>query len=457
MKNMNKIFWIAGILLLPTLAAAQQRTKIDGVAAVVGKNIVLDSDIDKFRLEISQSDENASGMDDCEILSHVIEQKMLAHYAELDTTLVVDERSVKPEVENKLQYFKEQLGGEKGLLKFYGFDNIDQIKEEMIKVQIENTRISQMRNKIISKVQVTPEEVRNFYKSLVKEDKLPEFPTEIQVAQIVRYVKPSEQEKQRVIDLLRQLKKEIEQGANMKLKAIRYSADPAVTKNGGLYTITRNSPFIKEFKEMAFSLDEGEVSEPFETNYGYHILKVERIHGKEIDARHILIQPEIKPSEKEAVKEKMDSIRQAILDGKISFEEAVEKFSEDKETNKNKGLLINPYTGETTFKLNGEILMQAYPAVHEHIFNLDEGQMSEVYYDENKQGEKMYKLLLLKKKTEAHTADYQQDYVKIQKLALKKKQDEAMKKWFEEKVPGTYIKIDKRFENCNFTYNFLKK
>ena len=456
MRNINKIITVL-LVLVALHVQAQKRVKVDGVAAVVGEFIILDSDIDKFRLEMSQENEDSSKLSDCEILNTVLEQKLLAHYAEIDTTLVVNEDKVKDEVKQKLSYLKQQLGGEKALLKFYGFDNEEDIEEEMVKVQKENDLIGMMQNKVLSDVQVTPEEVNNFYESLKAENKLPEFPTEIKIAQIVKHVNPSEEEVERVIKLLRKLKKEIEEGANMKLKAIRYSDDPAVTQNGGMYKITRNSPFIKEFKEMAFSLDEGEVSDPFKTDFGYHILKVEKIHGQELQVRHILIQPEIKLEEKEAVRQKLDSIKHKIEAGELSFEEAVKKYSDDKETKMNGGILMNPFTGESTFKLSGEELMQAFPAVHSHVYNLEKGQLSDVFYDETREGEKMYKLLLMKDKSEAHTADIKRDYIKIQKLALKKKKAEAMDEWMKEHVKDAFIKIDEKYRNCEFKYNYLKK
>jgi peptidyl-prolyl cis-trans isomerase SurA len=356
-----------------------------------------------------------------------------------------------------MDYFKQQTGSEEAVLKLYCFDNIEDLEEEFTRIEIESTLIGQMQNKITSKVTVTPDEVRNYFKSLKMENELPEFPTEVKLAQIELKVKPSEEEINRVTAKLNELRLQILDGANMKMKAILYSDDPGVTENGGLYTVTRNSQFIKEFKDMAFSLDEGQVSEPFESDFGYHILKVEKIRGQQLDVRHILMQPKISQAEKEVIAQKLDSIKTEISKGNLSFEEAVLKYSQDKKSNKNKGVILNPYTNESTFKLSGEQFMRAFPSLHNKVYNLKEGDMSEVFYDETREGEKMFKLVLLKEKSESHVADFQRDYVKIQALALSKKRQDAMNSWVKNNIDDTYIKIADEYKTCEFRNNYKKK
>lgn len=455
MRNINSKIAVF-ILLFFALNTFAQKIKVDGVIAVVGKHIVLQSDIDKYKMLMEQNGESIKNIKDCEVLEQVMQQKLLAHQAEVDS-LIADENSVKPTVDRKLAAFKEQMGTEEKMLALYGFDNMDELRDELIRVEIEQSLITQMQQKITGGADVTPEETRNYFNSLKLTDDLPEFPTEVKLAQIVLNVAPSKEEINSVISELSKIKKEIEDGANMKMKAILYSDDPAVTQNGGLYTITRDAQFIKEFKDVSFSLDEGQISEPFESMFGYHIVKVEKVRGQELDVRHILIQPKISELEKLAVKQKLDSIKVEIGKGTLSFEEAVKQFSQDNDTNKNKGIIINPYTNETTFKLSGEQFMRAFPNLHSRVYNLKEGEMSEVFYDEDMEGKKMYKLILLKEKIEGHTADYVKDYVKIQNLALAKKNQELIDKWINEKIMDTYIKVDDQYKNCNFKVNFDKK
>jgi len=456
MKNINlRKYLFLSLTICGISVFSQQRIKVDGVIAVIGKHIVLQSDIQKFKIELEQSGETVSGITDCEIMEQMMQQKLLAHHAEVDS-LVATPESVKSTVDRKLDYFKQQVKNVDELPKIWGFDTMEELEEELVRIEIEQSLIGQMQQKITEDVSVTPDEVRNYFNSLKESKNLPEFATEVKLSQIVLNVNPSPLEVERVINELATLKTEIEGGANMKMKAILYSDDPGVSQNGGLYTITRDAQFIKEFKDAAFSLDEGQVSEPFESIYGYHIVKVEKIRGQEIDVRHILIQPKISEMEKLLIQQKMDSIKGQIALGKLNFEEAVKLYSQDKFTNKNKGIIINPYTNETTFKISGEQFMRAFPNLHTRVFNLNQGDMSEVFYDEDMEGNKMFKLVMMKEKIESHTADFSIDYVKIQNLALAKKRQETVEKWISEKVLDTYIKIDDQYKDCNFSVNFQK-
>jgi peptidyl-prolyl cis-trans isomerase SurA len=459
---MKKKFILFGLLLCYLGINAQEKLdnkvkkiKVDGVAVVVGKNIVLDSDIDKFKKELKQRTEGKVDISDCEILEEIMMQKLLAHHAVVDSMVVAD-TEVNSEVERTISYFTQQLGSMDKVLELYGFNNEADLRSELYKIQKEQMLIRKERASITEKIDVTPEEVRTYYKNLKESNNLPEFGAEIELAQIVRTVKPSKEEVKRVVDKLNEIRKDVENGFSFRLKAIINSDDPAVSGegpgSGGLYTITRQSNFIKEFKDVAFSLDEGEISEPFESGFGWHILKVEKIKGQERDVRHILIQPKISPEELAAAKKELADIRQQILDGKITFEEAVLKYSDDKETKNNKGLILNPQTNDTHFSLT-----RMDPTLYGRISNLKQGEITAPFYDEVRGGPKMFKILLVKSKTDAHTADFQKDYEKIQQLTLEKKKEETIDKWAKEKIVDTYIKINKDFKKCNFKHNWKKE
>ncbi|MCD6542875.1 MAG: peptidylprolyl isomerase, partial [Flavobacteriaceae bacterium] len=225
-----------------------------------------------------------------------------------------------------------------------------------------------------------------------------------------------------------------------------------VTQNSGFYTIDRNSPFVKEFKEAAFSLEEGEISEPFKSDFGYHILMVDKIKGKQRDVYHILIQPKADDDANEKIKDSLAKYREDILKHKITFENAVMKYSEDKATRLSKGVLMNAESGDTHFDLT-----RMDPDLYSRVSNLKAGEISDVFYEETRQGEKMYKFLLLKTKTEAHIADLSKDYVKIQDLALQKKKTELIEKWSDDNIKDTYIKINDAYEKCKFESNWFKK
>jgi len=428
----------------------QEKVKVDGVATVVGDNIVLESEIDAFKQELIQQSGGKIEISDCEMLEQIMNRKLLAHHAVIDS-VIVSEGEIQQKVQYKTDYFTRQLGSPEKMLELYGFDKMKDLKDELYRVEKEGLLIDKMQQKLTADIDITPEEIKRYFNSLKTENNLPEIGAEIELSQIVLDVKPGEAETQRVIDRLIEIKKEVEDGGNFKMKAILYSDDPGVTQNSGFYTIDRNSPFVKEFKEAAFSLEEGEISEPFKSDFGYHILLVDKIKGKERDVYHILMQPKIDDDGKDRVRDSLIKYRDQILKLEIPFEEAVLKYTDDKDTRLNSGVLMNPVTGDTHFDLT-----RMDPELYSKVSNLKEGEISNVFYDETRQGQKMYKIILLKSKTEAHTAELAIDYVKIQDLALQKKKTETIEKWTDEQIKDTYIKINNVYLKCTFKSNWAK-
>jgi len=433
------------------LTGYSQKLKLDGVATVIGKNVVLDSEIEAFKQEYLQLSEGKGEADECEMLEKIMRRKLLAHHAVIDS-IVVSEAEISGNVQQKIQYFTMQLGSQKKVLEFYGFDSMKEMNEQLHDIEKESLEISKMEQKITADVDITPEEVKRYFNSLKEKNNLPEIGAEIELAQIVINIKPSKEEEERVVKRLNEIRQQVLNGESFKMKAILYSDDPGVSENGGLYTITRESGLVKEFKEAAFSLQEGEVSEPFKSDFGYHILTVEKIKGKQRDARHLLMQPKIDDETLNKVKDSLNKIRLKILKQEISFEDAVLKYSNDKKTRLNKGMILNPQTSDTHFELT-----RMDPELYQRVQNLKPGEFTDVFYEETRDGKKMYKFLVLKSKTEPHTADLNKDYIKIKDLALMKKKEETIEKWIDEKIKDTYIKINDKYKHCSFKSNWFKK
>lgn len=449
-NRFNKVIFFS-ILMLCLQANAQTKLKIDGVATVIGKNIVLDSEIDAFKQEMIQQSEGKMEVSDCEMLEQIMNRKLLAHHAVIDS-IVINEAEIDEQVQRKAEYFAQQLGSQEKMLELYGFETVKDLKDELYRVEKEGLLISKMQQQLTSEITITPEETKRYYNSLKDENNLPEIGAEIELAQIVLNAVPSEEETNRVINRLKEIKKEVEDGGNFKMKAILFSDDPGVTQNSGFYTIDRNSQFVKEFKEAAFSIEEGDISEPFKSDFGYHILMVEKVRGKERDVRHILMQTKIDDESLEIMKDSLAKIRTAVLKLEISFEDAVLKYSNDKDTRLNKGILMNPVSGDTHFDLT-----RMDPDLYSKVSSLKEGEISEVFFDQTREGEKMFKILMIKSKTESHTADISMDYVKIQNLALQKKKSETIDKWAKDKIKDTYIKINDSYLDCEFENNWARK
>ena len=427
-----------------------QRQKIDGVIANVGDYIVLDSDIDKAYLEISSQGGSVKDITRCQMLGKLLEDKLYAHQAVQDSVKVTD-AEIKSMMDEQLARMVQQIGSVEKVVKYYKKDTEEEFRSYFFDILKENKLTSEMQKKIVDGVEITPEEVRNFFKKLPK-DELPVFGAEMEVAQIIIDPKVSAAEKQKVIDRLNGFKKDIQEGSSFATKAVLYSQDPGSRSSGGFYKMTRKTPFVKEFKDVAFSLAEGEISAPFETEYGFHIIYLEKIKGQELELRHILLSPTVTKEALDEAKEKITLVRKRILDKEISFANAARSTSDQKETRANGGVLINPNTQDTRFELT-----KMDTALYSQVSSLKDNEISAPILDETQSGKKQYKIITVTNRINEHTADYAQDYVKIKDLALKEKQIKAIGKWFDEKIKETYIKIIGEYRDCAFTNNWLKK
>ncbi|WP_240486142.1 peptidylprolyl isomerase [Aquimarina atlantica] len=434
-----------------TVKAPFQKTKIDGVAAVIGENVILDSDIDIAYRQLMSEGTSNSDVSRCQLAGSLFESKLYAHHAVQDS-IVVRDAEVNSMVDQQLAYMTNELGTVEKVLKFYKKDNLVDFRKELFEINKSNRLSEQMRTKIIEDIEITPEEIREFFDD-IPEDERPLFSTELELAQIVIEPEIPEEEEQKVIDRLNQFREDIvENGSSFATKAVLYSQDPGSKSTGGKYTLDRKTNFAKEFKDVAFSLQEGEVSEPFKTDFGWHIVKVDKIRGEEIDVRHILLIPEVTRKTVDEAKRLIDSIRTSIVSGSIEFKEAARKFSDEKETREDGGQLLNPTTGDTRFELT-----KIDPILYDQVSKLKMNEVSLVIPDQDRQGRKKYKLITVLNRYDEHIADYANDYLKIQELALRKKQIDAIRKWQSEKIMDTYIKINGEYRNCEYSGNWLKK
>ncbi|KVV14231.1 peptidylprolyl isomerase [Flavobacterium sp. TAB 87] len=434
----------------PTETLSNQKRKIDGIIATVGDYIVLDSDIDKAFLEITVQGGSVKDITRCQMLGKLLEDKLYAHQAIQDSIIVTD-AEVKGLMDQRLDYMLQQVGTMDKIVEYYKKGSVEEFRSYFFDILKEQKLSSEMRDKIVKDVEITPEEVRNFFKKIPKEE-LPQFGAEMEVAQIVIKPKVSQAEKQKIIDKLNEYKKEVEDGASFATKAVLYSQDKGSSSNGGYYKMNRKTAFVKEFKEVAFSLQEGEISAPFETDFGYHIIKVEKIKGQEVELRHILISPSVSEEALTEAKDRIAVIRNKIVSKEISFADAARTESDEKETRANGGTLINPNTQDTRFELT-----KMDPALYGQVSNLKDDEVSQPLLDVSEREEKSYKLITVTNRINEHTADYSQDYIKIKDLALKEKQIDAIGKWFDEKIKETYIKIIGEYRDCEYVNNWLKK
>ncbi len=453
-KTMNLKFTIKLLLILLTLSNsifAQQ--KIDGVAAVVGEYVVLESDIEKTFIELKSQGVAVENFSRCNVMGKLLEDKLYAHNAVQDS-IVVSNDEVESRLNQQIDYMKSQLRGDiNKVLEYYKKDDEVTFRKELFDLIKTNLLASEMKKKIVSDVEVSPEEVYSFFKE-IPENERPTFGAELKISQIIIKPQVPQAEIDKVIDKLKQFKADvIENGASFASKAVLYSKDEGSRPTGGKYTINRKKPkFVKEFREAAFSLDEGEISEPFKTEFGYHILMVDQIRGQEVDVRHILLKPETSNVNLVEAKKLADTIRKRILDKEITFQKAALEFSDEKETKFDGGKLRNPETYDHNFELT-----KMDPSLYSQVINLQENLVSNPILEYDGSGNAFYKLILITDKKEEHVAEYGKDFLKIKDLATNNKQIEVIGEWQKEKIKDTYIKINGEYRDCEFTNNWLKK
>ena len=444
-------FYLITSFLIQAQDQLSDRIKIDGVSSVVGDYVILDSDIDKAMLEMESQGMDTKGISKCQLLGKLMEDKLYAHHA-IQDSLEISVEEVYSTVDQIIDNFTRQLGSIEKVLEFYDKEDESSFRQEIFEINKIQKLSSMMQTKIIENIEVTPEEVREFFESIPKID-LPIFGTELEISQIVIEPEVSENEMERIISQLRSFREDVlERGASFGSKAILYSQDPGSRATGGKYTLNRKRPqMVKEFRDEAFSLEEGEISEPFKTDFGWHILMVDKIRGQEVDVRHILLTPRIEPPQLTEAKNKLDTIRKRIIDKEITFKDAALAFSSEKETKFNGGVLINPQTGDTRFELTN-----LDPVLFSQIRNLDDNEISSPLIEEDRSGLKKYKILMVSNRFDEHKANYSTDYVRIKSLALKEKQLKRIQNWMRDKIEETYVYLNKNNRNCNFINNWVK-
>ncbi|MBN2681808.1 MAG: peptidylprolyl isomerase [Bacteroidales bacterium] len=424
---------------------------IDNVVAIVGNNIILQSDIENQYMQLRAQGYFSDGDLKCDILEEMLFQKLLLHQADLDS-VEISNKDVEDNLNNRLVYFINELGSEEALEKMYG-KSLTEIKEEFREIIKDMMIVEKMQAQITTNVKVTPAEVREFFISQ-PEDSIPEIEEEYSLALLSIKPKITKQAREEVIEKLEGFRKRIEEGTPFSSLAVLYSKCPS-SKNGGDLGFFGRADMVPEFSAVAFKLKVGEVSRPVETQMGFHIIQVTERKGELIKAQHILLNADIGRNELLIAKNKADSIRNAIISksDSLNFDKAVELFSQDEDTKFNDGKIMNPYTGSIKFhsdELPKDVLSQ--------IKNLKTGDISKPFESTDKNNQTVYKIIKVIEKTNKHKASLKTDYDFIQSQALAVKKQEIINKWIKQKQETTYIKLNESFVNCKFNLDgWVKK
>jgi peptidyl-prolyl cis-trans isomerase SurA len=434
------------IVLSSALLNAQQEEEyvVDEVVGVVGKNIILESDIETQYLSYRMQGGISGSASEirCVILEDIMYQKLMVSQAEVDS-IEVSDIQVEAELDRRLGLFINQFGSQEKMEAYYDKTMVE-IKQELYEIVKDQLITQQVQSEIIANVTVTPSEIRSYFRSLPN-DSLPLIKTAYTIAEIVKKPPISVEERIRVKEQLLELRKRILEGESFSTMAILYSQDPGSAKNGGELGFYGRGQLYPEFEAVAFKLKDGEVSNIVETEAGYHIIQMIERKGDYINVRHILLVPQVSPEDLMEARQELDTVAQLIRGDSIAFEEAVKMYS-DADNKNSDGLLINPYTGGTTFEAE-----QLDAQVSFTIEKMEVGELSNPVPMKTEDQKDAYRLLLLKEKTEPHKASLEQDYAKLQEWALQDKQRRLVDEWINAKARKTYIRINDRYKECAFT------
>ncbi len=450
---MKKFLFITSAFICLFLNVQAQKKNLDKVVAVVGNNIILLSDLTQQYAIYLSSGNPAEERVKCVYLQQMLIQKLLKQQAEIDS-IMVDDNQVDDELDKRMRYNVQRMGGQEKLEQFLN-KSLLQYKDEMRPDVKEGLIAQKMQAKITENSNITPLEVKNYFDSYNK-DSLPDIGTEVEVGEIALYPKLTKAEKQRYYDKLDAIRLRVKSGEDFAFLAKTYSEDPGSASEGGDLGFFDRSTMFKEFTAMAFKLKAGDLSPVFETEAGYHILQVIERRGEQVNARHILIRPQITPESLDRVKLKADSIYKDITTKKIPFFTAASLYSDNKETQYNGGMML--YADNMTSRTTFIPVEKLDPAVFVVIDTMKINEISKpVTFQDERDGKSGYKIFLLKSKIPPHKGNLEQDYPKFKERAQKEKEDKIISEWFEKRRETTYIRVDEEFAGCDEMKLWVKK
>ncbi len=430
-----------------SLTLSAQNNVIDEVIWIVGDEAILRSEVEEERLRAQYEGQQIAGDPYCVIPEQIAIQKLFLHQAEIDS-VVANESSVSHQVDMRINYYISQIGSKEKMEEYFRKTS-SEIREEMMTSVRNQMIIQQMQQKLTEHIKPTPAEIRRYYNSL-PQDSIPMMPAQVEV-QILSFEPPVPvEETERIKSQLRDFTERVNSGkADFGMLARMYSEDTESAKRGGELGFVGKGQLVSEFADVAFNLnDPKRVSRIVQTEYGYHIIQLIEKKGERINCRHILLRPRVSSVDKQNALQKLDTLTQQIRNGEISFEQAIIRYSEDKNTAMNAGIMTNPNTGSNRFEYQ-----DLAPEIAKQIYTMQEGDVSApfVMMDPTKNKE-VCAIVKLRKKTDVHRANLTDDFQTIKGMLEQKQSNEFLHNWILQKQKATFIQIDPEWAGCDFEY-----
>ena len=438
------------LMLFAAVSVYGQDNVIDEVVWVVGDEAILKSDVESERLNAQYEGRKFDGDPYCIIPEQLAVQKLFLHQAAIDS-IEVSEQEVIGQVERRTNWLIEQVGGSKEKLEEYYNKTSTQIREMLRENIRDGLTVQKMQQHIVGEIKITPAEVRRYFKDL-PQDSIPFVPTQVEVQIVTLEPKIPLEEVERVKKTLRDYTDGINSGKmSFATYARFYSEDPGTARRGGELGFMGKGELVPEYANVAFNLqDPNKVSKIVETEFGFHIIQLIEKRGDRINPRHILLKPKVEEKDLEAALVRLDSIADDIRNQKFTFDDAATYISQDKDTKNNHGLMANKNTGTARFEMQD--LAQVSQEVAKMVENMNVGEISRAFTMINDKGKEVCAIVKLKSRINGHKATISEDYQRLKAIVMEKRSEDKLEKWIKEKQKHTYVRINEKWQKCDFKY-----
>lgn len=438
------------LMLFAAVSVYGQDNVIDEVVWVVGDEAILKSDVESERLNAQYEGRKFDGDPYCIIPEQLAVQKLFLHQAAIDS-IEVSEQEVIGQVERRTNWLIEQVGGSKEKLEEYYNKTSTQIREMLRENIRDGLTVQKMQQHIVGEIKITPAEVRRYFKDL-PQDSIPFVPTQVEVQIVTLEPKIPLEEVERVKKTLRDYTDGINSGKmSFATYARFYSEDPGTARRGGELGFMGKGELVPEYANVAFNLqDPNKVSKIVETEFGFHIIQLIEKRGDRINTRHILLKPKVEEKDLEAALVRLDSIADDIRNQKFTFDDATTYISQDKDTKNNHGLMANKNTGTARFEMQD--LAQVSQEVAKMVENMNVGEISRAFTMINDKGKEVCAIVKLKSRINGHKATISEDYQRLKAIVMEKRSEDKLEKWIKEKQKHTYVRINEKWQKCDFKY-----
>lgn len=432
------VLLVGWFLTTPTFGQGQG-VSLNRIIAKVDNYYVLQSDLEEaYQSYVGQ---NQTPPQKCQLLESLVINKMMLAKAEIDS-VVVEEKIVDSELDSRMQYMVQQFGSDKNIVEAYG-KSLEMLKSEL-RTQVKDQKIVQkMQQKITSDVKVTPRDVRKFYDGIPK-DSLPYIPAEVEVGQIVRFAKPTKEQKEVLRQKLLDFKQRVEKGEDFAKLAKENSEDVGSAQNGGDLGFAKRGMMVAPFEGAALKLKPNQLSDVVESDFGLHLIQLIETRGAEYHARHILLRPDYNRLDISGPTRYLDSLRNLIQIDSLKFDKAAKEYSEDKNTADAGGLLRDAQSGNSRLTMDGTMEY----AMFQMLDTMKVGSVSAPLPYRTEDGKSAVRLLYFKSKIPPHSADFTKDFEKLQAIVLSNKKNRAIDDWFKKSIADVYITVDPEYHGC---------